>query len=57
MTFSYLSRRNSRLSRDDWWEEFINDATDSLNVAHQECELLYFYELLQGINEFDESYL
>ena len=44
-------------SRDDWKEKFIDEVTDELNLAHQECEFLMFYEILQGLNHLDQSYL
>ena len=53
MISSYLSRK----SRDDWKEEFIDEVTDELNLAHHECDLLMFYEMLHGLNFLDRSYL
>ena len=49
-----MTQRNPR---NEWKEQFIDEVTDELNLAHQERDLLMFYEILGGLNYLDKSYL
>ena len=42
---------------DLFWEHMIDETYDELNVVLEDRELSFFYVMLQGLNELDESYL
>lgn len=42
---------------DLFWEQMIDETYDELNVVLEDRELSFFYVMLQGLNELDESYL
>ena len=43
--------------RDLFWEQMIDETYDELNAVLEDRDLSFFYVMLQGLNELDESYL